>query len=393
MTPYITQDYLLPLSLAAVSLIISLIVTFTYRRRVSQVARAVKESDSEPLPASGYPDVSIIVYTHNNASGVAELLPTLLSQDYPGEFEIIVVNDGRDDATEALMNGLGDGRHRVYHTFTPHDTRNLSRKKLALTLGIKAARHEAIVHLTSESRVNSDEWLRHMALPLADASTGLVIGYAAPDNDTARGCRLRDHDRLADSVHYLASALRGKTYRGNGDNLGYRRSTFFDLKGFSNSLNLHYGDDDIFVADAAAMTGTAVAIATAAQVSTEPDDPATTYRYSKLRHAFTAKFAGSGQHAYYAAVSAMMWLWVAVTAAAVALAPLNPVSDAAAGLSAIILWVPLMVSWRRASAALHSRRLMLSAPIFLLGRPIRNFLYLLRSKKIHDAQYSWQSTS
>lgn len=390
---YINSDTALPLILACLALVIAIIELTVYLPRVIKVSRTVKAQGEEPVAATGYPKASIVIYSHNDADGIAELLPQLLRQDYPEEYEIIVVNDGRDDSTEALLNSLDEGDIRIYHTFTPRDTRNVSRKKLALTLGIKAASHEAIVHITSATRVTSATWLRRMAYPLGCDGTDVVIGYATSAEKDGNSSRTRDDDRLIDSVHYLSAALKGKTYRGDGNNLAYRRSTFFALKGFSNSLNLHYGDDDIFVADASAPDNTVVMISPDAQVKAVSDNPADDYMYSKLRHAFTAKFAGTREHLFYGFCSLLMWCWLASGAAAVILAPLNPVTCATVAASALALWIPVIISWNNAAKALQSRKFMFSVPVFLMWRPIRNFVYLLKSKKIHDAQYAWQTTN
>lgn len=394
MTQYINQDTALPLILACLALAIAIVETALYLPRVTKVSRAVREQDGrQPDDTLSYPKASIIIYCHSDPDGVASLLPSLLGQDYPAEYEIIVVNDGRDDATEALINSLEDGDTRVYHTYTPRDTRNLSRKKLALTLGIKAAANDAIVHVTSATRAHSPLWLRHMAQPLGDSATDVVIGYAAVAEDGGNTSRSRDDDRLIDSVHYLSAALSGKAYRGDGNNLAYRRSLFFDMKGFSNSINLHYGDDDIFVADASTPGNTAVAIAHDAQVTAESTSPATDYMYSKLRHAFTAKFSGRRQHSFNGAGSLLLWCWLALSVAAIILAPVNPVTIAMTAVSALLLWIPLAIAWNNTAKSLQSRRFLLSVPVFLLWRPIHNFMYMLKSKKIHDAQYAWQSTN
>lgn len=393
MAQYINSDTALPLILACLALTIALIELTAYLPRVAKVSRTVKAQGEEPVAGSGYPKASIVVYSHSDADGIAELLPGLLGQDYPEEYEIIVVNDGRDDSTEALLNSLDEGDTRIYHTFTPRDTRNVSRKKLALTLGIKAASHEAIIHVTSATRVMSPLWLRRMAYPLGTDGTDVVIGYASSAENDGNRSRTRDNDKLIDSVHYLSSAIKGKTYRGDGNNLAYRRSTFFSLKGFSNSLNLHYGDDDIFVADASTPGNTVVMISPEAQVIAASDNPADDYMYSKLRHAFTAKFAGTREHFFYGFCSLLMWCWLAACVTAIVLSPLNPVVYGIAALSAIALWIPVIIAWSNAAKALQGRKFLLSVPLFLMWRPIHNFVYLLKSKKIHDAQYAWQTTS
>lgn len=393
MTQYINPDTTLPLVFACLAMAIAIVELTAYLPRVTRLSRAVKKQDNTPLAASGYPKTSIVVYCHNDAKGVASLLPSLLDQDFPEEYEIIVVNDGRDHATEALINSQEEGDVKIYHTFTPGDTRNLSRKKLALTLGIKAAAHDVIVHVTSLTRVPSAQWLRYMTAPFIDRSIDVAIGYATVAENGGNRSRTRDDDRLIDSVHYLSSALCGKACRGDGNNLAYRKSRFFAIKGFSNSINLHYGDDDIFVADASTSDNTAVVVATPSHAVTVSENPATDYMYSKLRHAFTAKFAGTRQHLYYGIGSLLLWCWLAFSITAVSLAPVNPVVTGIVAIAALSLWIPVMIAWNNAAKALQSRRFLFSAPVFLMLRPLLNFVYLLKSKKIHDAQYAWQSTN
>ena len=48
-------------------------------------------------------------------------------------------------------------------------------------------------------------------------------------------------------MQYLGMAIRGVPYMGVGRNLGYRRSLFFEKKGFGSHINLASGDDDLFV--------------------------------------------------------------------------------------------------------------------------------------------------
>jgi len=62
----------------------------------------VSEDDIAPKPLENWPRVVAIVPARNEAETIALALTSLLSQDYPGEFEIIVVDDHSEDATAAL---------------------------------------------------------------------------------------------------------------------------------------------------------------------------------------------------------------------------------------------------------------------------------------------------
>ena len=49
-----------------------------------------------------YPLVSVVTPTYNDAQFLAESVESVLSQDYPGEIEIIVVDDGSDPPAESI---------------------------------------------------------------------------------------------------------------------------------------------------------------------------------------------------------------------------------------------------------------------------------------------------
>lgn len=375
-----------------IAAVMAVAVTVFYTLRVAKVCKTVKAQSSSSFPEE-LPSVSVIVYSNGDASGLATLLRQLREQSYQAPWEVIVVNDGKDYETDMLLMSVASQWSLLRHTFTPKVMRNVSRKKLALTLGMKAARHDVVVHVTSSSRIKSPDWLKYMAMPFNNPSIDLVIGYACPDpaDDTRRGSRRRAHDMLVTSVHYLASALTAHTYRGDGDNLAYRRDKFFEMKGFSNSLNLHYGDDDIFVSDVATPSNTAVMIARDAQVMTSTPHPVEVYKAKKYRYDYTARYCDCSQNWLYDTVSLLMWLWLLSTVGAVLIAFDNWLVMSVLGVVALLLWLPQMLVWRKASLLLSSRRFMLSVPGSMLWRPFYNFIYHLRSRRIHTAHFTWQA--
>ena len=50
---------------------------------------------------------------------------------------------------------------------------------------------------------------------------------------------------------YLSYALAGHTYMGVGRNMAYKKSLFFDNKGFANHIQIPSGDDDLFIQEIA----------------------------------------------------------------------------------------------------------------------------------------------
>jgi hopene-associated glycosyltransferase HpnB len=74
------------------------------------------QNDGQDLPApSQWPAVTAVVPARNEADVIATCLGSLLAQDYPGRFEILLVDDDSDDGTGDVARGLAAGAspHRL----------------------------------------------------------------------------------------------------------------------------------------------------------------------------------------------------------------------------------------------------------------------------------------
>ena len=111
--------------------------------------------------SSKAPPVSIILAPYENAHELEHYLPLILEQDYP-DFEVIVVICKGDSDTEDAMKRLADNPH-IYCTYVPDSSRYMSRKKLAVTLGVKAAKNEWILLTDAQCYPTSTHWLAAMA--------------------------------------------------------------------------------------------------------------------------------------------------------------------------------------------------------------------------------------
>ena len=66
------------------------------------------EMDAETVaPPAHWPAVTAIVPARNEAALIGQTLPTLLAQDYPGEFRIILVDDNSTDGTAVIARSAG----------------------------------------------------------------------------------------------------------------------------------------------------------------------------------------------------------------------------------------------------------------------------------------------
>lgn len=201
------------------------------------------------------PKLTVIVLANNNAKALDDHLPIILTQDYAPGFEVVVVGEKGDLQTEAVIKQYSQNKH-LYATYIPSRSLFMSKTKLAVALGVKAAHNEWIVLVNSNCRPQSDLWLANMACHMDDAAN-LVIGYSNYNQESKayyRFCRLRN------MCYLLRQAIRGIAYRTDGTNIAFRRSEFIERDGFRGNLQLVNGEYDFIVNKYARQYGTRIAV-------------------------------------------------------------------------------------------------------------------------------------
>lgn len=123
------------------------------------------EGMEDPKPAR-FPGVSILVPAYNEEEHIGRTVESLLSLEYPGEREIIVVNDGSTDDTSKIARGFEKKGVVVV------DKENAG-KASAMNAGIARAKGELIAVLDADSIVARDALL-HMAGYFGDSEVMAV---------------------------------------------------------------------------------------------------------------------------------------------------------------------------------------------------------------------------
>jgi hopene-associated glycosyltransferase HpnB len=148
-------------ALAVLSLLIWLALTFRWHgfwRADQRLPRGVADADA-------WPYVTVLVPARNEAETIARCVRSLLAQDYPGRFEVIVINDASSDETrrKAERAGAGDARLRVIDA--PALQAGWAGKMWALNAGVSAARPQArdVYWLTDADIVHEPGVLRRLA--------------------------------------------------------------------------------------------------------------------------------------------------------------------------------------------------------------------------------------
>lgn len=355
-----------------------------YRGRVVSVSDAAAGDVDEPDDAA-FPPVSIIVHANDNAGALGAFLPEIFRQDYPAPFEVIVVNDGSAEDVRDLVDRLSLQYRNLYQTFVPEQAHNLSRKKLGISLGIKAARNPYVILTCAECRVASDRWLRFMATPFAKGKD-VSLGFARIDG---LGGMKNRYDEAATAVKWLSEALAGKPYRGIGYNIGYSRALFFEAKGFSRSLTFHYGDDDLFINQIATGGNTGVVLDPGSVLAVEWHDPRRLLRDLRMRHCFTERFLPKGASRFFAFSTIMLWIWLGAVVTGIVFSLPNALPACFFAALVPALWIPLVKAWRNAGAVLGIGLPAWRLPFAMMGRWRRSLNYGLRCGRTSRRNYTW----
>lgn len=121
------------------------------------------------------PSFSIIITVSNDAQLLNDNLPALLSLQYEGNYQVIVVDKSSDDNTTDVLDRLKSEHPKLYSTFLPRYQFQNTPQRLALTLGVKASKYDWVI-FTDLSNVPSPQWLQDIS-ETADTSSELILGY------------------------------------------------------------------------------------------------------------------------------------------------------------------------------------------------------------------------
>ncbi len=308
----------LAISLALVVLaILTILINPFLRFRRKKDGDNMNQEDERPLPP-----LSVILTPHDEAEKLERHLPTLLHQYYPAGYQVIVVAEQGDHETEDTLKRIAHaytqqpGHAQLYVTHIPDSSRYMSRKKLAVTLGVKAAEAEWVMLTEAYCEPASDRWLLTMAAH-CDDDKNLVVGYGNYHDTTSAFKRF---ERLYEAHYLMREASRGTAFRTNSCNLMFRKSEFMNHDGYLGNLNLIRGEYDFMVNKYARRQGTAVVTAPEAWVIDDEPSRRTwlnthlfyleTRKYldRRMRHALLSNLDQTALHGnYLLQVAAMVY--------------------------------------------------------------------------------------
>lgn len=362
-------------------------------RHMRKVARAGRRMPDDMPPDDNLPGISVIVYAHNAEKDIEALLTELLLQDHP-RYEVIVVNDASIDNTREIVENMIEKDSRLYMTFVSETAKNISHRKLAYTVGLRAAKYPVALLTASNITIPSPSWLRMMSAPFAnrEIEVGIGIDYIPKQTDTGPGRFMRSFDTLTTETRWIGAALLGHPYRGTAYNLAFRTDTFFKHKGFASTNRFQGGEDDIFVNEISTPENTATIFRPEAMpaVDMPEDEYPRLWKRHKERYTFTARYLHTGALRTQGFQSLSVWCTLLCAVAAGILGAPNLVPACIGLFILLLLWADQICVYRRAASVMHSIKLWWSVPVLWLLRPLINACYRAGFQANKHSNYTWQ---
>jgi biofilm PGA synthesis N-glycosyltransferase PgaC len=229
--------------------------------------------------------VSVIICARDEEENLRKYLPLILEQEYP-DFEVVVINDCSSDGTDKYLEELSKDCSVLKYTTIKEDKKFRHGKKLALTIGIKAAENDLLLLTDADCRPESNRWIETIQRHFTSGKD-IVLGYGGYSEKKGFLNQIIRFETAYIAMQYFNYALAGLAYMGVGRNLAYRKHLFFGNKGFARHSHLVSGDDDLFVNEVADRHNTCIEPGKESHTRSETARTWKEWYYQKKRHLTT----------------------------------------------------------------------------------------------------------
>ena len=239
--------------------------------------------------------VTILICAKNEFHNLQKCLPQVLSQSYHDDkgqplYEVLVVNDASNDATESLLCHLQKEYKQLrVITIAPDEPRKFKGKKFALSKGVAAAAHDYLLLTDADCEPATKEWLKEMIKPLT-AGKEIVCGYGTYRPEQSLVNRFTRCETLHSFVQYSAYALNGMPYMAVGRNMACTKKILEKAMQAKIWNALPSGDDDLLVRICGHQSNVAIVAHPKAQSFSDTKKDWQTWLHQKQRHLSTGKY-------------------------------------------------------------------------------------------------------
>lgn len=201
-----------------------------------------KKEDNAAEEETAATPISVVIIAHDNAPELKKHLTAYLTQDYTADYEIIVVADKNDPETEDVIKLFGKNKN-LYATFLPTSSYYISRRKLAITVGMKAAHNDWVIVTDAWCAPDSDKWIENIAKECRN-DKDIILGYTHYEDNASTHCH---YEHLRNTMYNMRCALNSDSYGTCSPLIAMRKELFLKEDGFVGNLQYARGEYDFMV--------------------------------------------------------------------------------------------------------------------------------------------------
>ncbi|NVM04905.1 MAG: glycosyltransferase, partial [Candidatus Helarchaeota archaeon] len=191
------------------------------------------------------PFISVVIAIRNEEKHIKNCLSDLSKQSYPNDrFEIILVDDYSEDNTCKIIKEFQKNVNNIILLEIREREEKFSPKKYALNEGIKKSRGEIILTTDADCRLQPN-WIESMVKTFTP-DCGMVAGFSQISeknkiDSVFTGIQAVDFLSMMSAAGGAISL--GFPLAASGQNLAFRKETFYKVGGFSKIKHMISGDD------------------------------------------------------------------------------------------------------------------------------------------------------
>jgi hypothetical protein len=176
-----------------------------------------------------------------------------------------------------------------------------------------------LLFTSADTEPVSEFWIAEMSKQFSGKRT-ITLGYTKfKSKNTLANFFIRFHN-LVTALQCFSFAKLGSPFMAFGDNFGYQKKTFFKVKGFINHIKLKYGENDLFLKDAATKKNTSFTISKESFIEKNPPSSFRNWfqqqrkkrilkKQYKLKHRFLLSFFTVSKLLFYVCASLLAFFY------------------------------------------------------------------------------------
>jgi len=205
------------------------------------LASLVLERRTKRRRSLWYPDVSVLVAAFHEEQAIAETLRSVRDVGYPGNIELLVLDDGSTDGTSAVVDYckgalFGSSPKVMLRLLRFEENRG---KALTLNSGLEQARHDLVVTIDADTRLEPGSLTaiveRLLSYPRGTAAVAGAVLVGNPDQSLISGAQQWDYFHGIAAVKRMQS-MYGGTLVAQGAFSIYRRQVLLDVGGWPDTV-------------------------------------------------------------------------------------------------------------------------------------------------------------